>query len=315
MIREHLRHYSTEEQAWRRCVAYWNTLSYRFEQGIKAEEPLFHFSTDSGWDGFINLRDWYSSFMPQQARMASISCTVEQLKMLFLNCDEPLTGLPPGLGYQCVESRGLVDSTTADETLFSCLLPRGRLWLNGKRPDAVPLPDYEGGVDIAHVPVTLFFEVGHSVISNRLLRKVRCGDVLLVQHVENKMKTHGETLAKFIRNEEGFMFETEDGDEYGEDNAPATEDEFLYATENNNLLPVDKIKIELGFVLQRRQVSLETLEGYYKGEILPCHIDAEKNIEITANGAIIARGELIWFNERFGVEIKELCHEVKNDPR
>lgn len=315
MIREHLRRYSSEEQVWRRCIAYWNTQGYRFEQGIKAEGPIFHFSTDSGWEGFIDLRDWYARVMPQQARMASVSCTVEQLKTLFLNCAEPLIGLPTELEYQRVESRGLVDATKVGETLFSCLLPRGRLWLNGKRSAAISPPGHAGGMDIANIPVTLLFEIGHSVISYRLLKKVRHGDVLLVQHVQNKMKVHGESIAKFVRNEDGFMFEFDDRNEYIENDRTAAIDETPTFAEKNNLLPVDKIKVELGFVLQRCKVSLQALEGFYQGEIVPCDLDAENNIEITANGAIVARGKLVWFEDRFGIEIQELCHEVNNDPR
>lgn len=315
MIREHLRRYSREERAWHQCIAYWNTLGYQFEQGIKAEGTLLHFTTDSGWEGFIDLRDWYASFMPQQARMASVSCTIEQLKTLFLNSTEPLIGLPAGLEYQRVESRGLVEDSITVEALFSCLLPYGRMWLNGKRPDAISPPARESAMDIARVPVTLFFEIGHSFISYGLLKKIRHGDVLLVNHVENKMKIHGESLAKFVRNEEGFMFDVEDGYEYIENADSVAADESSSSVEKKGLLPVDKVKIELGFVLQRSTASLQALEGFYQGEILPCNLDAEKNIEITANGAVVARGELVWFEERFGVEIKELCHEVNDDPR
>lgn len=315
MIREHLRSYSREERAWRQCIAYWNTQGYQFEQGIEAEGPLLHFSTDRGWEGLIDLRDWYASFMPQQARMASVSCTVEQLKILFLNSIQPLVGLPTGLEYQRVESRGLVEDKKSVKALFSCLLPHGRMWLNGKRPDAISPPERQSTLDILRVPVTLFFEIGHSFISYRLLKKVRRGDVLLVNHVENKMKIHGESLAKFVRNEEGFMFDVEDGHEYIENTDSVAADESTSSVEKKALLPVDKIKIELGFVLQKSTVSLQDIEGFYQGEILPCHFDAEKNIEITANGAVVARGELVWFEERFGVEIKELCHEVNNDPR
>lgn len=315
MIREYLRCYSSEEQVWRRFIAYWSAEGYQFERGIKAEGPLFHFSTDCGWEGLIDLRDWYASFMPDKARLASASCTIEQLKTLFLNCNDPLVGLPPGLEYQCVNSRGLVEAGKADEAMYSCLFPRGRLWLNSQLP-ATNLPSrIRGGIDIASVTVPLLFEIGHSAISYGLLKKVRRGDVLLVQHVENKMKTHGEFLAKFIRNEDGFMFEVEDGHEFIENDLSVAADESSTLTEKKHLLPVDKIKVELGFVLQRSHVSLNTLEGFYQGTIVPCQMDAEKNIEITANGAIVARGELVWFKEQFGIEIKELCHEVKNDPR
>lgn len=315
MIRKYLRCYSNEERVWRRYIAYWNTLGYQFEQGIKAEGCLFHFSTDSGWEGIIDLRDWYASVMPEQARLASVSCSLVQLQTLFLHCDKPLIDLPVGLEYQRVDSRGLIEATKVGEKLFSCLLPRGRLWLNGKPPTAIFPSGYRGGMDIANVPVTLAFEIGHSAISYGLLKKVRCGDVLLIQHVENKMKTHGDSLAKFIRNEEGYMFEFEDGNEYIENDVSVAEKESSLSSEKKRLLPVDKIKVELGFVIQRSKVSLQTLERFHQGEIVPCNIDAEKNIEIMANGSIVARGELVWFEDRLGVEIKELCHEVKDGPR
>ncbi|MFJ2975280.1 FliM/FliN family flagellar motor switch protein [Kluyvera sp. NPDC087067] len=315
MIKEHLRRYSSEERAWSQYIAYWNSQGYQFEQGIEAQGPLLHFITDSRWEGFIDLRDWYASFMPQQARMASISCTVEQLKTLFLNCTEPLVGLPPGLEYQRVESLGLVENSKTIAALFSCVLPHGRMWLNGKRPDAISPPERERTLDITRVPITLFFEIGHSFISYQLLKKIRRGDVLLVNHVENKMKVNGESLAKFVRNEEGFMFDIEDSHEYSENADFVVADESSSSAEKKGLVPVNKVKIQLGFVLQTSTVSLQELEGFYQGEILPCNLDAEKSIEITANGAVVARGELVWFDERFGVEIKELCHEVNDDPR
>ena len=105
----------------------------------------------------------------------------------------------------------------------------------------------------------------------------------------------------------------EDFDEEG-----MMEDEYLLEEEEPEeemprLMHRDKIKLNLEFVLQQERLTLDKVESFFQGQILPCRPEAEKNMLITVNGMAIARGELVWLEDRPGVEILEIYPEAKKD--
>ncbi|WP_279051169.1 FliM/FliN family flagellar motor switch protein [Cedecea davisae] len=317
MIAEHLRRYSSVELAWQQHILRWNSQGFLFQQNIAPGEALLHFVSDAGWEGVIDLQEWFARVMPQSANMASSSWSLAQLEALFLNATRPLEGLPEELEYHQLASKGLIEGAKMTDSMYSCQLPHGRVWFCGI-PENLSLPKYTGGrVEVGHLPIDIHFEVGHSFISLSLLKRVKTGDLLLVNNMHNLIFSAGKLLGKFIRNEDGFMFEDEndfietDFDEY-ETNY---ENEDEVESKRQKLMSRDKVLVKLGFVLQQTRISIDELESLYQGKVLPCQPDAEKNVTITANGVAIARGEVVWVEDRLGIEVKELYQGPGDDPR
>ena len=316
MIREHLRHYSPVELAWQQHIFRWKSQGFVFQQGIKPGEVLLNFVSDTGWEGVIDLSAWFASVMPQSAKMSSACWSVQQLETLFLNSSRPLEGLPEELEYYQLASKGIIEPINISDSMYSCQLQHGRMWFCGT-PKINPGSHSSGGIIAGHLPVEIQFEVGHSFISVGLLKRVKAADVLLVNNNKNLIFSAGNILAMFARNEDGFMLDDEndfmetDFDDFETD----YENEDDTEAEVRKLMPRDQVTVRLGFILQKNRISIDELESLYQGAVLPCHQDAEKNIIVTANGVAIARGEVVWVEDRLGVEIKELYQEPGDDPR
>lgn len=309
MIKHHLCQYSTKELAWRQQVLAWKKQGFAFNQNISAGEVLLHFASDTGWEGIIDLQSWFTGVMPQNARMSSASWTVQQLEQLFINSSRPLEGLPAELEYNRLESKGVIERKEILDSMYSCLTLYGRIWLHGM-PCLALLKNSQQRMAVGHLPVTVRFEIGHSLISAKLLKKIRQGDVLLINNVRNLIISDDLILGSFVRDEEGFMFEDDNDDDISTDFM----NDDAHTAEPEKLVPRDKVTINIGFILQQHRISINDLEDLYQGKVLPCQIDAEKNMTITANGVAIARGELVWIEDRMGIEIKEL-YEGSDDSR
>lgn len=310
MIRHHLRHYSTTEMSGRQQILAWTKQGFEIQRNMSPGECLLRFTSDTGWEGIIDLQSWFASVMPQSAIMSSRCWSVNQLETLFINSKRPLEGLPAELEYQRLESKGNVESTKTVGSMYSLLSPQGRVWIS-KMPRATSFINAQERNSLDHVPVDIQFEIGHSAISVALLRQLQQGDLLLIKSSRNLIIHNLAVIGSFFRNEEGFMFE-EDNEEMLD--GTYEEDESVNS-ESERLIPCDKISVRLGFVLQQKRVSISQLGSLYQGEVLPCQIDAEKNVIVTANGTAIARGELVWIEDRMGVEIKELYQEASDGSR
>jgi type III secretion protein Q len=153
------------------------------------------------------------------------------------------------------------------------------------------------------LPVLIEWRLGSSVITTALLKKVCPGDVLLVQTVCNELTAGGGMIANYIKTEEGFMLDEQQM--IDEDTFSPTEEEQI-DLDKEILSPRHKIKVTLSFVLQQEKVPLEMLDSLYRGKIITCRSDAEHNVIINVNGMSIAKGELVWVEDRMGVEIKEI---------
>ncbi|QIX96591.1 FliM/FliN family flagellar motor switch protein [Cedecea sp. FDAARGOS_727] len=311
MIRGNLRHYSSQELAWRQHILRWKSQGFVFQQGIKPGETLLNFTSDTGWEGVIDLQAWFAGILPESAKMSGSCWSAQQLEELFINSSNPLEGLPEELEYHQLASKGLTSRSNITDSMYSCQFQHARVWFYGI-PENLAAPGYStGGMAVGHLPVEIQFEVGHSIISISLLKRVSVGDVLLVNKTQNFIFSGGNIIGKFSHNEDGFMFDTED--DYTEIDFDDYENDA--EAEPQKLMPRDKISVKLGFVLQQNRIAIDELESLYQGMVLPCDPDAEKNITITANGVAIARGEVVWIEDRLGVEVKELYQEPGDDSR
>lgn len=88
------------------------------------------------------------------------------------------------------------------------------------------------------------------------------------------------------------------------------EDEAQLATPTEIPDLLAELPLRLEFILQQSTVSVSQLGDLYLGQLLPLIPNAEKLIEVKANGVLIARGELVQVDGRLGVELSEIQQEV-----
>jgi type III secretion protein Q len=69
---------------------------------------------------------------------------------------------------------------------------------------------------------------------------------------------------------------------------------------------IARIPVRLEFVLQQNKLTMGELGQLYSGQVISLTPEAEKQVLVLANGAVLGRGELVQMDDRLGVEIIDL---------
>ncbi|MFT8209942.1 MAG: hypothetical protein ACMZI0_03730 [Symbiopectobacterium sp.] len=210
MIGQHLRCYSKRELSERRWVKAWQNQGFDVCQRLVPGNHLLHFIADTGWEGIIDLERWFCHRVPQSAALSSASWSPAQLEALFINCVQPIDGLPQDLAYQRLESKGRVETSFVPPHAYACMTSQGRVWLH-TFPAHQPLDEVIRHLNADALPLSIQFQIGYSHISTALLKQVQPGDVILVNYEECTVASSNHILGRFIKIEEGFMFDETDG--------------------------------------------------------------------------------------------------------
>lgn len=299
---------------------------------------LLAFTADNSWQGLIKLRDWFHHVAPDLAALSPQAYSSEQLQALFAATPRPLELTMKELSYQKLQVDGLIEAQQLPQRPMLCLAtPSGEVWLR-KLPDVdfSPPPTTEKR-QLSALPLPLTFEIGTSQLSLKLLRKLAVGDVLLITNKTQRVSTQGTNIGRYQLNKlpeqqgNSIMIEKnqDDQEQYQEpgyeeidddddDNAVVQEqqDPKKYGAPSDNektsLSSCANIPIKLTFVLHQQTITFEKLEEMYnQGQVITCRPEAEKHIDIKANGKLIARGELVHLDEtkdKLGVVLTELHH-------
>lgn len=306
-----LRRVNKTEQHWQQFALIWRRQGYALEREIvpDPEARLFFFRADSGWQGCIDLDEWLARVMPDSAKLARAAWQYAELALLFTQSVRPLDQLPDELAYHSLSTCEVSEKN--ENLTLSIQTSQGRVWLI-KLPEKRSPAQSAGEISIDNVPLTVHFNIGHSAISLSLLKQITPGDVIFINEQFNTLTVEQQKIGSFYKTEEGFMYENmnEDVDAELEDSDWDIQDD---EEEEPALIPRDNVKVKINFVLQQSRLSLSEIERFCQGMVLPCKPDAESNVIITANGAAIARGEIVWLEDRPGVEILEIYPGAKKD--
>ncbi|CAM3854725.1 FliM/FliN family flagellar motor switch protein [Serratia silvae] len=292
-------------QQYERLSALWQ------EQGLGQAEntlpmggSLLRFTTDSGWQGVIDVVAWFGAVAPDLAAQASQAWSLPQLITLFENSNLPLDTavLPEMLHYQRIVAQGLLSDDNAEPTAsFHRFTDKhGDIWFCGMEV----LPEYHHcgeHVDAALIPLTLNFRIGLSTLSYQGIRSLQPGDALLIQRQVSDIVIDCHKIGHFIHHEEGIMFEE----------AEQTETQ---TTEHDSgeIHHSEQIPVTLDFIFQQKSVTVGELAAIYQGSIMKCDPQAVNNIIVRANGLAIANGQLVWFEDCPAVEITKINPEVSS---
>lgn len=268
-----------------------------------SSQDLLRFKSDTGWEGLIDIQDWFAHAFPESAEMSSTAWSLEQLKTLFVNSKKPIGGLPEPFTYNYFSHHELIIKDLIQHDLYSYSSKQGSVWF-------LSLPMVETTRNTSNIrkfnniKLVIKFELGRSHIPIFLLKQVKKGDVLFINEMTNSVTQQNIFIAKFSQNEDALMYENNDEniqfDDFDRNH------EVLGAPE----MPREKIQVGLSFIIQKNQVSINELESFYQGQVIPCNPEIQKNIIIEANGIPIAQGEIVWIEDRIGIEIKKINSEI-----
>lgn len=315
MLASHLRPLSQQQLRWKRQINLWQEQGAQMISCCPSAQPLLlAFRTDSGWKGVIDLYEWFSKVMPEAAQLAPQLFSDDQLETLFIYSDRPFDIGLPALNYQSLVSNGRVDHKNfASEAWPALVTAQGTIWLL-ESAEAVTQQPAIRALDLSYLPVPLHFELGYSTLSLAAVKKIGCGDLLLIRHQACIVTVNGKKTAYYQQREGEYMLEEYREEDYADDEMDYSEEEASDddVWQDELTSSRDNIPVRLTFTLEERSVTVAELEQLYQGACLTCTPQAEKNITVRANGMVLAKGELVWVEDRMGVEITSLCHEAGN---
>lgn len=248
------------------------------------------------WNGFVDLEQWLERVAPGLASLARSETPEEhacRAQRLFEAGERPLQMPLPELFYDSLRlDRCVLSPQDAQRNWLTLTTPQGRVWLadfpTGRNTDSLPLSGKVMGL-----PLALEFRIGYSQIRRQLLTRLRCGDVLLVRREAFEVASAGKIIGRFSINEDGEIAVQEQS--MNNDAAAG-----IAAT------TLSDIPLSLDFILQRRTMTVAQLDLLYRGQVLELDPQAERQVEISAHGVCLAKGELVELNGRLGVEVHEL---------
>ncbi|EKF0976922.1 FliM/FliN family flagellar motor switch protein [Salmonella enterica] len=153
---------------------------------------------------------------------------------------------------------------------------------------------------ITHDELTfdLWYVLGYSALSLNTLIDVVVGDIVIIEHICQRIMTGQYVLCGFDYDEQkGVIVKNIVNSDAGFNNENEVK-EILFEW---NDLPVD-----VEFVLGKLKITLSELEKLSVGDILPLAVNAEKSIRIYINKKLLAVGELVNIdNGMLAVEITQ----------
>ncbi|QJU42320.1 FliM/FliN family flagellar motor switch protein [Serratia marcescens] len=313
MIGEFLRQVNREQLAWSQYANQWRL------QGASViyASPSLHSSlqavrADSGWEVIIDLDAWLASMMPSHTGVTRSAFSLTQCKKLFFSCERPLELGLQDFDYRTLTPIDMPDIQDKKWPHYGLETSRGTVWLSVVRDKIRHSSFSRPKIFLDYLPMPLHFELGSSKCRLSVINKLCCGDVLLIVEPVQRITLHGKQLGYYHRTgneimmEEGFLQNDLIDDMYNSQAENERDGERI------GLSPRSLLPVKLTFTLQQATLTVQDLEALSQGHVFYCDEKAEKKIIISGNGLALAEGELIWIEDRLGVEVTRLYHEASN---
>jgi type III secretion protein Q len=309
------------EAALRRGMSLWrrNGMAIQLHAAppTQARYIAFHADADAddarhGWDGLINCDEWLGNIAPELAALGNFEGAAEHAMQLFAATPQPLTATFP---YRTITVTGLVSGADLQQSPLAVLsTPQATVWLRAlpSLPPQTKNDAPEPGARLSHIPATLQFLLGASQLSRGCLSRVGPGDVLLVTEHALRMRCNALMLGWYSITEEGITVDELLNEPYEEaaeatlQASPEQAGEDVIQDEQAARAGIARIPVRLEFVLQQNKLTMGELGQLYSGQVIDLAPEAEKQVLVLANGAVLGRGELVQMDDRLGVEIIDL---------
>lgn len=242
------------------------------------------------WHGWLEPRVWLEQVAPELAGLARGAVEDGMVAQLIAACEPPLEWPMPELAYRRLRVGDEVGGAELPRgELLRVATPQGPVWLD--KVLAAESPMTAAADPLARLVLPLRFELGGSDISLDLLRSVRLGDMLLIQQPAARVSCNGVVVGRYQQ------FDGEIRMEWQEEEAGQASEAAMGS--------FGQLPVRLEFVLQQSQVTLDELRKLCQGQLLPLAADAERRVEVRANGALLGRGELVQLDGQLGIEVAQ----------
>ncbi len=305
-----LRTLTRAQMSWQRVLAYWraDNIAASLESPPQVGRCMAISADNGAWRAVIDPREWLSHELPELAALAGAACGEEQIMALFNTRSRPLTFAHGALTYRVLQAESLTESGRGHpEPLHRLSARECTLWVTAIT-DRLVMPPPMASACLWAIPLAVEWIIGSSPLHGALAAKLSVGDVLLINQALYQLRCQGMIIGNYWQNEEKIMIEeNHQGSEMPEGNpmAPSAADPF------SGVLTTVPLKLE--FILQRRYLAIGELQQLFKGKVMEIDPAGEKNIEIRANGHLLATGELVQLEDRLGVEITALHTDSPNE--
>jgi len=243
------------------------------------------------WQAWVEPGMWLEGVSHELASLACCADTEWLAARLFASSARPLQMPAPELAYEALDVEAPIDGSALPEgTLLKVRASECPVWLA-----RAPVVNDERVLDVDGVRFWLDAGLGTSRVCASTLHAVERGDVLLIRNLQRGLTCGGLTMGSYQVEEGALMLQTYTQPE----TAHPVRDEAPVATS------LEQLPVDLVFVLQRHRLSLAELRQLWQNPVLPLLPEAERRVEVRANDALIARGELVQLDGRLGVEINE----------
>ena len=96
-----------------------------------------------------------------------------------------------------------------------------------------------------------------------------------------------------------------------------TDDQEAYAKAmedaNSSLNFVNDIELNLSVELGRAEIEIEKVLGLKKGHVIEVHKLSGEPLDVRSNGRLVARGEAVIVNEKFGIRVTQIVSPEGSD--
>ena len=256
---------------------------------------LMRFSDAKGFAVLVDLREWCDERHPMLARLATDQLSHDDIRNWFHYSQESCELMMPS------GSVTLLKNSQPETLIPEMLLPEvntslGRGWLLSA---AESMPSQEG-FNPAHLSFSLNLVLGESFLRQRHVRRLECGDVLIISQFVEEVRCEGHRLGSYQLEEDVFMF-----NDFADENLEADESE-LTRSGDDSRQGLQNMPVRLEFVVHEKTVTLGELQQLSAGAVIGVPAHGKDSISIRANGALIGRGELIWIEDKLCVEVQSL---------
>lgn len=304
-----IRHHQRSAAAMQLIGDYWRAQGLAVQRAMPPPGAvLARAITAEGVELLVDLRAWFGHNQPEKSGLRADLISADEIRDLFHYSGAAISVILPGETEQPLTILAAVNGGEApDNPLPVVSTSCGPGWLTVVSEDyrsnfcqALPSLLHDG------LPLRLELVLGCSELSYRYLKRLQPGDILLVNQLKETVQIGDRTLAKYRQQEDYFMLE----DIYDDD-----DDHYSPLHEHQNYQPqrigMNNIPVQLTFIINELTMTLEELSALHVGDVIAAGEGGENSVRICANGALLAKGELVMADERLGVEIQTLCHEAQ----
>ncbi|MCE0489035.1 FliM/FliN family flagellar motor switch protein [Pantoea sp. Mb-10] len=306
MARVSLRAYQPHDVAWQRFVTEQTQAGNRLRDSLPPPGAVLqHFSTPDGNQLLVDLRDWLAQTWPDAAGLATEHFTADEIRCFFHHADaccelSRANGTALSFTQHCPAQENSLPSQPLPELTTSL----GRAWLLAVASAPQPAPGSEVPYVPAHLPFICSLVKGESALSARYVRRMRCGDRLIVSRLLQEVRIQGRPMGHYDHEGDVLML----NDDYDEGINHEADDEwetrdFARAT------GINAIPVRLEFVVHEQVMTLAELRALTPGMTLATAGSGANSVMIKGNGALLGRGEWVSMDDdTLCVEIQTLYH-------